>query len=100
MTWARSGVAVLVPDHLGYGERRQHEFPTAKDYEKPFRAGRQDYYFRYNSNLQLSAAGDGLITSRAGTSSRSSGHFSIQLRIASVLSALPAMAPGRWVAAE
>src|SRR5205823_1013704 len=61
MTWARSGVAVLVPDHLGHGERRQHDFRTEKDYDKPFRVGRQDYYFRYNSNLQLSAAGESLM---------------------------------------
>ena len=61
MTWARAGAAVLVPDHLGYGERRQHDFHTEKDYDKPFRASRQDYYFRYNSNLQLSAAGDSLM---------------------------------------
>ncbi|MBA4187410.1 MAG: hypothetical protein C0467_05260 [Planctomycetaceae bacterium] len=61
MTWARSGVAVLVPDQFGYGERRQHDFRSAKDYDKPFRAGRQDYYFRYNSNLQLSAIGDSLM---------------------------------------
>jgi len=61
MTWARSGVAVLVPDQFGYGERRQHNFHTAKDYDKPYRVGRQDYYFRYNSNLQLSAIGDSLM---------------------------------------
>ena len=61
MTWARAGTAVLVPDQLGYGERRQHDFNTDKDYDKPFRAGRQDYYFRYNSNLQLSAAGESLM---------------------------------------
>jgi cephalosporin-C deacetylase-like acetyl esterase len=61
MTWARSGVAVLVPDHLGHGERRQHDFRTEKDYDKPFRPSRQDYYFRYNSNLQLSAAGESLM---------------------------------------
>ncbi len=61
MTWARSGVAVLVPDHLGHGERRQHDFRTEKDYDKPFRVSRQDYYFRYNSNLQLSAAGESLM---------------------------------------
>jgi cephalosporin-C deacetylase-like acetyl esterase len=61
MTWARAGVAVIVPDQLGYGERRQHDFNTDKDYDKPFRAGRQDYYFRYNSNLQLSAAGESLM---------------------------------------
>ncbi|MCE9568291.1 MAG: acetylxylan esterase [Planctomycetes bacterium] len=61
MTWARSGVAVLVPDQFGYGERRLHGFNTAKDFDKPFRVGRQDYYFRYNSNLQLSAIGDSLM---------------------------------------
>ncbi|MCI0705629.1 MAG: hypothetical protein L0241_31605, partial [Planctomycetia bacterium] len=48
-------------DHLGHGERRQHNFRTEKDYPKPFRVGRQDYYFRYNSNLQLSAAGESLM---------------------------------------
>jgi cephalosporin-C deacetylase-like acetyl esterase len=61
MTWARSGAAVLVPDQLGHGERRQHDFITEKDYDKPFRPSRQDYYFRYNSNLQLSAAGESLM---------------------------------------
>jgi dienelactone hydrolase len=61
MTWARAGAAVLVPDAFGYGERRQHDFRTDKDFDKPFRAGRQDYYFRYNSNLQLSAIGDSLM---------------------------------------
>ncbi|MFM8272879.1 MAG: acetylxylan esterase, partial [Gemmata sp.] len=61
MTWARACAAVLVPDQLGYGERREHDFNTDKDYDKPFRAGRQDYYYRYNSNLQLSAAGESLM---------------------------------------
>ena len=61
MTWARSGVAVLVPDHLGHGERRQHDFRTEKDYPTPFRASRQDYYFRFNSNLQLSVVGESLM---------------------------------------
>ncbi|MFO0825198.1 MAG: acetylxylan esterase [Gemmataceae bacterium] len=61
MTWARNGVAVLVPDQLGYGERRQHEFNTEKDYPKPYRVSRQDYYFRYNSNLVLSGIGDSLM---------------------------------------
>ena len=62
MTWARAGVAVLVPDHFGHGERRIHEFRTEKDFAKPFRAGRQDYYFRYNSNLQNSADGQSLMS--------------------------------------
>ena len=61
MTWARAGVAVLVPELLGHGERRQHDFRTAKDYPKPFKPDRQDYYFRYNANLQLSAIGDALM---------------------------------------
>lgn len=61
MTWARAGCAVLVPELLGHGERRQHDFATEKDYPKPFRISRQDYYFRYNSNLQLSVVGDSLM---------------------------------------
>ncbi|WP_020475584.1 alpha/beta hydrolase [Zavarzinella formosa] len=61
MTWARAGGAVLVPDHLGYGERRQHPFATAKDYPKEFKASRQDYYHRYVTNLQLTALGDSLM---------------------------------------
>ncbi len=61
MTWARTGCAVLVIDQIGYGERREHEFNSEKDYPKPYRASRQDYYFRYNSNLQLSAIGDSLM---------------------------------------
>ncbi|MBN9517292.1 hypothetical protein J0H58_02050 [bacterium] len=61
MTWARAGCVVLVPDHLGHGERRQHPFRTEKDYPKPFKAGRQDYYHRYVTNLQLSAVGDSLM---------------------------------------
>lgn len=61
MTWARAGCVVLVPDHLGHGERRQHPFRTDKDYPKQFKAGRQDYYHRYVTNLQLSAVGDSLM---------------------------------------
>ena len=61
MTWARAGTAVLVPDHLGHGERRQHDFRTEADYPKPFRVSRQDYFFRYNANLQLTAVGDSLM---------------------------------------
>ena len=61
MTWARSGTAVLVPDQLGYGERRNHDFQTSKDFDKPYRVGRQDYFFRFNSNLQLSGVGDSLM---------------------------------------
>jgi dienelactone hydrolase len=61
VTWAKLGCMVLVIDQLGHGERRQHPFATAKDYPKEFRVGRQDYYFRYNLNLQLSLVGDSLM---------------------------------------
>jgi dienelactone hydrolase len=59
--WARAGCLVLVMDHLGHGERRQHPFRDARSYPRPFRPGRQDYYFRYNSGLQLQVIGDGLM---------------------------------------
>jgi cephalosporin-C deacetylase-like acetyl esterase len=61
MTWARRGCQVLVIDHLGHGERRQHPFRSAADYPRPFRVGRQDYYFRYNSGAQLHLAGESLM---------------------------------------
>ena len=61
MTWARQGWVVLVMDHLGHGERRQHPFVSSDDYAKPFRVGRQDYYFRYNVGLQLQLAGESLV---------------------------------------
>ena len=61
MTWARQGCVVLVPEHLGHGERRQHPFRSSKDYARPFRVSRQDYYFRYNSGLQLHLIGDSLM---------------------------------------
>lgn len=61
MTWARRGCLVLVPDLLGHGERRQHPFVTAEDYPKPFRVGRQDYYFRYDLGIQLHLAGETLM---------------------------------------
>ena len=61
VTWAKLGCLVLVIDQLGHGERRQHPFVTAKDYPKEFRVGRQDYFFRYNLNLQLSLVGDSLM---------------------------------------
>jgi len=66
MTWARQGWVVLVMDHLGHGERRQHPFVSSDDYPKPFRVGRQDYYFRYNVGLQLQLAGESLIGWMAG----------------------------------
>ena len=61
MTWARQGCAVLVMDHLGHGERRQHPFAHEDDYPKPFRRGRQDYYFRSNVGQQLALVGESLM---------------------------------------
>lgn len=60
-TWARGGCYVLVCDHLGHGERGQHGLVTAADYPEAFRVGRQDYYFRYDSSVQLYLAGDTLM---------------------------------------
>jgi len=62
ITWARNGCVVLVPDHLGHGERRQHPFASSDDYPGSFRRGRQDYYFRYNTNLHLRSVGDSLMS--------------------------------------
>ena len=59
--WAKQGCTVLVPDMLGHGERRQHPFTDAKTYPEAFKVGRQDYYFRYNVNLQLQLVGDSLM---------------------------------------
>jgi dienelactone hydrolase len=59
--WARAGCLVLVIDQLGHGERRQHPFVTTADYPGSFQPGRQDYYFRYNSAMQLYAAGESLM---------------------------------------
>jgi dienelactone hydrolase len=61
MTWARLGCAVLVPDMLGHGERRQHPFVDAKSYPEPFKVSRQDYYFRYNAGVQLQLVGESLM---------------------------------------
>ena len=61
MTWARAGCYVLVPDHLGHGERRQHPFVTAADFDKPFQVSRQDYNFRYDTSLQLYLVGESLM---------------------------------------
>jgi dienelactone hydrolase len=60
-TWARQGCLVLIPDQIGHGERRQHPFVDAKSYPQAFRVGRQDYYFRYNTGMQLHLIGDSLI---------------------------------------
>ncbi len=61
MTWARSGCVVLVIDQVGYGERRSHPFHRETDYPKPYRAGRQDYYFRQDTGMQLHLLGDSLM---------------------------------------
>lgn len=61
MTWARAGCYVLVPDMLGHGERRQHPFTSAADFGGSFQVGRQDYYFRYDTSLQLYLLGDSLM---------------------------------------
>jgi dienelactone hydrolase len=61
MTWARAGCLVLVIDQVGYGERRSHPFHRAADYPKPYRTGRQDYYFRYDTGIQLQLLGDSLM---------------------------------------
>jgi dienelactone hydrolase len=61
MTWARAGCLVLVPDQIGHGERRQHPFVNEKSYPGPFKVGRQDYFFRYNTAVQLQLVGDSLM---------------------------------------
>jgi dienelactone hydrolase len=61
MTWARQGCLVLVMDQLGHGERRQHPFVDASSFPEPFKAGRQDYYFRYNVGIHLNLVGESLI---------------------------------------
>jgi dienelactone hydrolase len=61
VTWALAGCMVLVMDQLGHGERRQHPFIDATSYKGSFRPTRQDYYFRYNVALQLSAIGESLV---------------------------------------
>lgn len=52
MTWARAGCVVLVPDHLGHGERRQHPFGDD---------GPHDYHFRYEAGIQLHLVGESLM---------------------------------------
>lgn len=52
MTWARAGCIVLIPDHLGHGERRQHPFGGE---------GQHDYHFRYDLGMQLHLVGESLM---------------------------------------
>jgi len=61
VTWARAGCLVLLMDHLGHGERRQHPFRSAADYARPFQVTRQDYYFRYDVGIQLHLVGESLM---------------------------------------
>lgn len=61
MTWARAGCLVLVIDQVGYGERRSHPFNRDEDYPKPYRTGRQDYFFRQDTGIQLQLLGDSLM---------------------------------------
>ncbi len=61
MTWARAGCVVLVMDQVGHGERRQHPFGSAADFDKPYRVGHADYSFRYDSAIQLSLVGESLV---------------------------------------
>jgi dienelactone hydrolase len=60
-TWARAGCVVYVPDHIGHGERQQHPFRTAADYEQPFNPSYEDYYSRYDMGIQLHLIGDSLM---------------------------------------
>jgi hypothetical protein len=53
MTWARAGCLVLCIDQVGYGERRSHPFNKDEDYPKSYRTGRQDYFFRQDTGVQL-----------------------------------------------
>lgn len=67
MTWARAGCAVLVIDHLGYGDRVVHPFTKAEDYPAAkFALDRQSYYFRYDTALELSLVGESLVGCMAG----------------------------------
>lgn len=61
MTWARAGCLVLAIDQVGYGERRSHPFNSDNDYPKPYRASRQDYFFRQDTGVQLQLLGDSLM---------------------------------------
>lgn len=70
ISWAKQGCLVLVMDQLGHGERRQHAFKTAADYPGEFRPSRQDYFFRYNSGMQLHLMGQTLIGWMASDPSR------------------------------
>jgi dienelactone hydrolase len=64
MTWARSGCVVLVIDLVGHGERADHPFQSEHDYhvkDSDYRWWRQDYYFRFDTNVQLQLVGQSLM---------------------------------------
>lgn len=61
VTWARLGCAVLIMDQIGHGERRQHPFGDSTAYPGKFKVGRQDYYFRFVTGLQLNLIGESLL---------------------------------------
>ena len=64
MTWARQGCLVLVIDQLGHGERADHSFQSENDYKKDdsaYRWWRQDYYYRFDTNVQLHLVGQSLM---------------------------------------
>jgi cephalosporin-C deacetylase-like acetyl esterase len=52
-SWAKMGCLVLVPDLVGHGERRQHDFEV--------RRPRQDYYSRLVLDVQLGLVGESLM---------------------------------------
>jgi arylsulfatase A len=60
MTWARQGAVVLVMDQLGHGERRTHAFAKSGAYAGTYKPERQDYYFRFNTGVQLNLLGESL----------------------------------------
>ena len=62
MTWAQAGCYVLIPDHFGHGERRQHPFVSAESFAGNFRVSRQDYYFRYDNGIKLHLLGESLMS--------------------------------------
>jgi dienelactone hydrolase len=68
--WARAGCTVLVMDQLGHGERRWHPFKDAASFPEAYRVSRQDYWFRWNTSLQLYLAGESLAGWMAGDLSR------------------------------
>ncbi len=64
MTWARKGCVVLVIDQVGHGERADHPFQSESDFKKKdagYQWWRQDYYYRFDTNVQLHLASQSLM---------------------------------------